>query len=233
MPLGFLLLYHNEIIFFLYIVCVSIFSIIALKRGEQALVSLLCVQIILANLFVTKEITLFGLSATASDALAVGASFILNLIQEYFGSFNIHKTIWTSFFISLFYILVSLLHIAYSGDNSAMNDCFATLLNPMPRILLASLVTYLIVQHLECWLYNYLSCKLERQFFILRNYSSVAITQLLDTILFSFLGLYKATASYNSINTIIQIIIVSYSIKLVIILLTAPFIAFSKKLIKL
>ncbi len=212
---------------------VSTFSLIALKLGKNALIALLCTQIILANLFVIKEIKLFGLTATASDALAVGASFTLNLIQEYFSSYNIYNAIWTSFFISIFSIFSYILHISYRGESYSIDNAFSMILTPMPRILIASLVTYIIVQHIECWLYKYLSCTLKNHHFIIRNYSSVALSQFIDTILFSFLGLYKATPSYSNISIIFQIILVSYTIKLLVIILTAPYLALSKKFMKL
>jgi uncharacterized integral membrane protein (TIGR00697 family) len=229
---SYILSFHNEIIFFLYIICVSCSSLIFLKIGKEALVALLCVHVICANLFVTKEVTLFGFTATGSDALAVGSVCILNLIQEFFGICLARKTIIISFACSVFYTIASVLHVSYISQDALVSSSFDIILTPMPRIIGASLVTYAIVQHIECSLYGYIKCKLENHFFVLRNYTSVAITQFIDTVLFSFLGLYKATPFYSDIAVIGQIIFISYSIKLIIILLTAPFLSFSQKIMK-
>jgi queuosine precursor transporter len=223
----------NELIFIISIVTISITMLIALKRGKDTLIALICLQTVLANLFVTKQITLFGFQATPSDCLAVGATLGLNLLQEYYTKQIAEKTIWTSFFCCLFYTYAALLQISYQSSipNCALSLCFDALLAPMPRLLIASLSVYIVVQQIEVRLYQFLSTKYSNQHFIIRNYSSVAVTQLIDTVLFSFLGLYRLTPHFSDISTIFEIIMVSYSIKLVVILIAAPLLAVSKKFI--
>jgi queuosine precursor transporter len=221
----------NEFIFICYVLAVSSSSLLALRMGKEALIALICVQCVLVNLFVIKEITLFGLTATASDALAVGTSLALNMVQEYHQRALAQKTIWISFLCSLFYVIMTFFHLAYtpaSTDTSSYH--FQALLSPMPRIVIASLLVYLLVQHADCRLYGYLCTRFKSRHFIIRNYSSVAITQLIDTVLFSFLGLYGINESFSTISTIVEIIIITYSIKLIVISIAAPFLALSKKI---
>ena len=78
-----------------------------LAIGNQALCSFLCVQAILANLFVIKQITLLGFTATASDMYIVGSVLTLNLLQEYYGKDEARRAIWISFSMLLFYTIVS------------------------------------------------------------------------------------------------------------------------------
>ncbi|MCL4360793.1 queuosine precursor transporter [Candidatus Dependentiae bacterium] len=223
----------NEQIFLLYILFLSSACIVALKFAKEALVALICTQVILANLFVVKQINLFGLTATASDALAVGAALGLNLLQEYYKKPIAIKTIWISFLCMITYTIASILHLSYaSAQTDTTQICFENLLTPMPRIAAASLFTYVIVQNLDCWLYGCLLEKFKGTNFVGRNYISVSITQLLDTVLFSFLGLYGINEEFSSINKIFQIIVVSYAIKLMIILLATPFLALTKKFIR-
>lgn len=222
----------NELILLFYIIFVSLSALGALYLGKETLIGLVCVQAVLVNLFVTKEISLFGLSATASDALAVGIALCLNLLQEYFGRPITQKAIWGSFFCALFYTGVAFLHVLYTPvPGNIASTYFDALLSPMPRIIVASLITYIIVQQTEYKIYGYLKTRLQNQYFILRNYSSIAVTQLLDTVLFSFLGLYGLTQNYSKLSTIRDIILISYSIKLLVLLIAAPFLAFSKKII--
>lgn len=221
----------NEIIFFLYIITVSTFGLIALKIGKDALISLICLQYILVNFFVTKEITLFGLSATASDALAVGSTLSLNLLHEYHSKHIAQRTIWISFFCAIFYIVISTLHLAYiPAVSDVTHGHFDALLKSMPRIMIASLFVYIVAQHIDTQLYAYFRKKLSDRFFIIRNYGSVTISQFIDTVLFSFLGLYQVNESFNTINKIMHVIIVSYTIKLIIIAVAAPYLSVSKKL---
>lgn len=224
---------YNEYIFILYTLTISTTSLLALKISKEALIALICIQCILVNFFVTKEIILFGLSATASDALAVGITLALNLTQEYYHRETAQKVIWISFFSSIFYTVLSLFHLAYIPSSTDISNIhFKALLKPLPRIIFASLIVYLIVQHIDCRLYGYLCKRFEYKHFLFRNYSSVAISQFFDTTLFSFLGLYGISPSYSSLITIGQIIIVSYTIKLLTILISAPYLTFAKRFIK-
>jgi len=219
----------NELIFLSYLGLVSISALYALRLGKEGLTGLICVQVILLNLFVTKQITLFGLTATASDALAVGATLTLNLLQEYYQKPAARRAIWISFFCSLFYIALSFLHLAYiPAASDASQAAFIQLLRPMPRIIIASLGVYLLVQYFDSALYAYLRSSWKNKFFVIRNYSSLALSQLLDTILFTFIGLYGINESFSSVSTLFDIIFVSYIIKLLAILITVPFIRMAK-----
>jgi queuosine precursor transporter len=213
----------NHTIFIFYITAVSIASILALRLGGEALVALMCLEWVLANLFVVKQISLFGLDVTASDALAIGSTLSLNLLQEYYGKTLAQKAIFISFFASSFYVIMTLLHLAYvphSFDTSHIH--FAAILSPMPRLIIASLIAYLITQTLECKLYAFFRMKFHNRHFILRNYLSVALTQLLDTILFTFIGLYGIIEHAG------HVIIVSYAIKLITLIINIPFLAYVK-----
>lgn len=223
----------NELLFFCYILIISCATTGALWIGKEALIGLICVEALLVNLFVSKTITLFGLTATASDALAIGIALSLNTLQEYYYKPLTQKAIGISFACTLFYVVITIIHLAYvPAPTDISNNHFKALLQPMPRIILASLGTYLIVQYLDCQLYGKLCTLWHNRFFIIRNYTSVALTQLLDTILFTFLGLYKLNESFSSGETIVQIIIVSYGVKLIALSIGAPFLGFTKKFIR-
>lgn len=217
----------NELIFFVYTIIVALSALICLVLGPYALTALLCIEVILMNLFVMKQITLFGLCATASDALGIGAALCLNLLQEYYGRAQARTAIFISFICSFFYLSTTFLHLAYVPHT---NDCsqlhFVALLTPVPRIIIASLVTYLFVQYFESWFYEILKNYYSNRFLVIRNYITISIAQGVDTILFSFLGLYGILPSLWSI------IIISYSIKLITIGIATPFLALSRRIHK-
>jgi uncharacterized integral membrane protein (TIGR00697 family) len=214
----------NEIIFIFHASLLSIFLLVALRLGKEALITLICLYGVLANLFVTKQITLFNLDATASDAFAVAAILGLNILQEYFGAVIAQRTIWISFFTLITYTIASQLHLWYAPSTlDYMHGHFCALLEVMPRITIASITVFLIVQILDRWLYAKLQNMCGTRYFLIRNYASLLICQLIDTILFSFLGLW------GIVGNIWHIIIVSYMIKLVSITLTTPWLSLSTK----
>lgn len=218
---------YNELIFLFHIVLMSLSTLAALRMGKEALIAFISLQAVLANLFVVKQISLFGLTATGSDAFTIGTVLGLNLLQEYYGPEIAQKSIWISFGSLVFYGIVSQVHIGYMPHMcDTMQPHFIALLNEMPRIVIASFTVYFIAQQLDYALYGALKRIFDGNYLVLRNYCSVLIVQLVDTVLFSFLGLY------GILDNIWQIIAVSYIIKVIAILISTPFLALSRTLYK-
>ncbi len=217
----------NEVIFLAHTFLMSLFTLTALKLGKEALISFICVQSILANLFVTKQMTLFGFDVTCSDVYMVGALFGLNLLQEFFGKKYVYTTIAISFFIVIFYLFMTQLHLAYLPNNfDTTQQHFVALLNLMPRIIIASIFTYNIVQLLDAQLYSTLKLLMNGRYPLLRNLVSLSCSQTLDTVMFSFLGLY------GIVGSITNIILVSLAIKIITIALTSPFTSLAHRLMR-
>lgn len=212
----------NELLFFIQIAAMFLFAYKALRLGSGALIAFVSIQAILANFFVLKQMHFFGFEVTCSDAFAVGGVLGLNLLREYFGQKEAKKAIWISFFFMLFFVVFSKLHLLFTPSvHDTTQLAYLQLLSPAPRILLASLAVFFIVQQFDMRLFNMLSRSTIP--FYLRNGISLTLSQLLDTLLFSFLGLYGLVAN------ITHIILISFLIKLLIIFALTPLISRVKK----
>jgi uncharacterized integral membrane protein (TIGR00697 family) len=106
----------NSVILALHVAIVCGLSLFALRFGKELLISWLSLLAVAMNLFVLKQITLFGLSVTSSDALGVGYLLGLNLIQEFFGRKTARQTVWISLFIASGFVLLSQIHLAYAPN---------------------------------------------------------------------------------------------------------------------
>lgn len=193
--------------------------------GRSALTSWIALLSLLANFFVLKQIDLLGFNATASDVFAIGGLLGLNLLQEQYGRKAAREAIWISFSALLFFLLFSQIHLYYQAsifDNS--QAAYVTLLQPAPRILLASLVTFLLVDQLDSRLYHQLRQKYPQLSAWWSSALSIAICQLIDTLLFTLLGLY------GIVEALLEIIIISYGIKLLAIANTLPWTLITRKL---
>jgi queuosine precursor transporter len=207
----------NELIFVSHAALISFAAAIGARLGKEALVSLVCIQAILSNIFVSKQMVLFGLYATCSDAFSVGSSLCLNLLQEKFGKEIASKAIWISLFTLIFYLAMSQIHLIYvPSEVDFTQGHYQVLLSQMPRIIIASLIAYFISQQTDRFLYSFVNEKLKWKNFILKNYSSLLVSQFIDTVLFSFLGLY------GNVENVWHIIILSYVIKVVTIAIITP-----------
>jgi uncharacterized integral membrane protein (TIGR00697 family) len=217
----------NEIIFLLHSIIIAISALLSLWYGAAALTTFIVLQCIFANLMVLKQTTLFGLQATVADPFTIGAVLGLNFLQEYYGKDVAKRAININFCMLLLYTLLTQIHLWYLPNKQDWADpLFAQLFTFAPRIVIASLSVYYIVQWSDYYLYAFLKKSYQNNFFILRNIISIPLCQLLDTVLFSFFGLY------GIVDNIGQIIMVSYLVKLFAMLITTPFIALSRHIIK-
>ncbi len=215
----------NEFIFIAHTLLVTFAVTCAARYGQQALVSTIVLLTITANLFLTQTIVLCGFIATSTDAFVVGYSLALILLQENYGLTQARRAIIISFAGLILFTLFSWIQLWYMpAPTDFMQPAFAAILYKLPRLLLASAAAYIVSQYSNTWLYSQLQKKLPHSWFITRTYGSIVCTQLLDTILFSFLGLY------GIINELGSIIFVSYSIKLAAIFITTPLLKIFKSL---
>jgi queuosine precursor transporter len=213
----------NEFIFSFHALFIGLCTLIAFQFGSFGLSSFICIQSLLANIFILKETTLFGFTAVCTDVFTIGCTLSLNLLQEYYGPAITKKIINLNFFLFLFYVCSSQIHLWYlPASTDIMHPLFELLLGTAPRIIFASLLVSWISQMFDFWLYKNMKRIFQTKLLILRNYFSIILSQLLDTVLFSFIGLY------GLIDNISNIIIISFLIKLISIMIIVPFVKFTK-----
>jgi len=213
---------HNFLILCIQILCIGTFSLVALRIGEKALNAWLCVLALGMNIFVLKQITLFGWDVTGTDALTVGYILGLSLIQEYYGSRAARMHVGMAFLISLGFILLSYIQLAYhpnAYDSAHSHLCFIFI--PLPRILGASLLSFLLVQLVDIRIFSVLRRKFKGRLFAARAGMCCLFSQILDTIFFSFVGLY------GLVENIGHIILLSLFLKIFITFISTPFLSLS------
>ncbi len=217
----------NEVLFITHVALVSTFTLGSVALGQGALTAMICLCGILSNIFVTKQIMLFGLEAVSTDVFAVGCIVGLNMMQEYYGKAAAKKAIFVNFLLLVFFLIMSLMHLAYIPNSfDQMQEHFKLLLSPMPRIVIASFSVYLVVQLIDTQVYAFLLRIFNGRYVTMRNLIALTFSQLLDTVLFC------VAALYGTVHSIIPIMIISYAIKMFVVLCNTPFIRLSKRYIK-
>ncbi len=214
----------NELIFFLHTLLVMGFGFGALKMGRTALTGWVALQAVMANLFVLKQVCLFGFHVTCSDVFAVGSIFGLNLLREYFGQDAAKKTLGICLFAMVFFVAMAQIHLFYlPSPFDASQGAFKSILGWSPRLFGASLFVFFLVTHIDLRLFGMLKDRLPLS---IRNGLSVTISEFLDTLLFSILGLWGIVAHLS------DVILVSFLIKFCVIALMSPLIHFSRRFVK-
>ncbi len=206
----------NELIFFFHIVAILSFLAIANRYGKEALISFFCVSALFANVFVTKQIDLFGANVTCTDAFAVSCMISLNLLQEKYGKALAKKAIWIAFMILSYFTLMSQIHLFYTPNHyDQSQSAFEMVFAHTPRLLAASLGVAFIVQRIDVHIFGLIKSKFPTNFFF-RFGGAFLVSQMIDTMLFSLIGLKGLVAN------IVDIMIVSFFVKLAIFFLMSP-----------
>jgi len=217
----------NELIFILQTCTIATASLLALKLSKEALIAFLALLCVLANIFVLKQVTLFGLQVTAADAFSVGTILSLTMLQEYFKKEIAKQAIWICFFCMVFYTITSQIHLMFIPTAQDFSQThFCSLLQFAPRITLASLATYFLTLNLSNFLYSKIKKIWGAKYLIVRSFLMVAFIQLIDTIFFSILGLWGV------VEKIGHVILVSFTIKLVATTLVTPAFLMAKRIKK-
>lgn len=205
----------NEYLFFIHILLLLGFISIAFRFGKSALMTICTLQTIFANLFILKQIQIFGLTVTPTDAYTIGSFFTLNLIREHYGMKEAKKIIHLNLLFLLFFVAMSIIQVNYAPDKvDFMHQNYASILLFVPRIFIVSLISFYLSQFLDMTLF----AKLRARFSLTpAMLFSLSISQLFDTIFFS----YGALA--GTVSNIASIIFFSYLIKLVTILFMSIF----------
>lgn len=216
----------NTLLFFTHSAVLVTFVLISLRIGKEALVAALAIQVILGNLFVTKQMNLFGLDVTCAEVYTIGAIFSLNLLQTYFGKRYANRSFFIVFFLLFFVMLMSQFHLGYIPSKyDGAHQAFAAILGNTPRIMIASFFCALISQKIDLELFGWIRrIGTKLPFFIPFSLASL-ITQFLDTVLFSFVALYGIVHSMK------DIIFMSYLVKVAVIFSIAPFTLLVKRLV--
>ncbi len=220
-------MFGNEILFFIHILLVIGLVLTASRFGKNGLISLIVLQAVFANFFVIKQMSLFGFSVTCSDVFAIGGVLGLNLLQEYHGRGEANSAIKASFLGLLFFMAMSKMHLWYAPLNGdTTQEAFVQILSHTTRISCASIGVYFVVQKLDIRLFGLLKTLFGGRYLPLRIGTCLVITQLLDTILFSFFGLYGLVIS------IFDVILVSFFVKCIIISCSSFLVAIMKRNMK-
>jgi queuosine precursor transporter len=212
----------NESLFCIHILTVLIFLGIAVRLGQHALMVFVALSGLFANLFVLKQTVLFGLHVTCSDVFTVGGILGLNLLQELFGRAAAQKAVRISLFALLLFVAMSQIHLLYTPSPfDQMQGAYRSILSNAPRIVGASIGVYYLVQCFDVLFFGFLKGLIPNLAW--RLALSLTVSQAIDTVLFSFFGLYGLVAS------MLDIILISFAVKCTIIACSSPVAAFFKR----
>ncbi len=188
---------------------------------------------ITANIEVLLLVEAFGIEQTLGNVLFGSTFLVTDILSECYGKKEAQVAVDLGVVTSLAFIVLSQLWLLYTP---AVNDwaapSFHTIFSNTPRVMLASVLVYAIVQRLDVWLYHKWWDFSKKHFgdakrlLWLRNNGSTMISQLLNTVLYSF----GAFGGLYELDTLLSICISSYAIFFVTALADTPFVYWARRI---
>ena len=146
---------------------------------------LFAICLLIANILATK-IILIGSWAAPAGVLIFPIAYILNdVIVEVWGYDKARLIIWAGFAVNLLAVLFFSLAIVVPAAPFWTNqDAFATILGSTPRIILASLMAYLIGSFLNAYVMSKMKVLMKGKEFSVRAILSTLVGETADSLIF-------------------------------------------------
>ncbi|AXZ23429.1 queuosine precursor transporter [Staphylococcus warneri] len=202
---------------------VTFILMVAMYRmfGKQGLLAWVAIGTIIANIQVIKTVEIFGISATLGNVMFASIYLATDILNDIYGRKVAKRAVWLGFSSTLVMIIVMQmsLHFIPAPEDTAQN-AFHAIFDVVPRIALGSIVSYIIGQHVDVFIFSLIKKLFSSdKTFIIRAYGSTIISSIIDTALFvsiAFIGSLPGMAVF-------EIFITTYVLKLVSTIFNVPF----------
>ncbi len=195
--------------------------------GKIGLYLWIPISVIIANIQVTKTVNLFGLEATLGNIVYATGFLVTDILSECFSKKESRKAIGIGFFALICLTLLMQMAVLFKPSPSDfVQDSMLTIFSFMPRLMIASLIAYFISNHHDIIAYEFWKKKFPSTKMIwLRNNASTFISQLIDSVIFTFIAFYGVF----EMDVLYQIVLSTYILKWIVALLDTPFLYLAKK----
>ncbi len=210
----------HELFFFITVLIDLTVILLMAYLGRSALMATVVVNILLVSTFGAKLIPIFGFVTNSANVFYASIFLAVNILIERYGTSEGRKAVRIGLISLVLFMVMSqfVLFTAGSGMMQTFDDAIKTVFRIAPRIAFASMVAYVVAQHLNIWLYDILRRKSGGQLW-LRNISGTCVAQFVDSILFFFLAFYGTIPD----EVLVQTILTGFMIKVAVALISTPF----------
>ena len=175
----------------------------------------------------------FGMEMTLGNILFASTFLVTDILSELYGKKEAQHAVWMGIATSIVFIFISQSWMLYlPNENDFASPAIRTVFSNTPRLMIVGIAVYVIVQLFDVWAYHkwweFTSQKFgdRKKFLWLRNNGSTLISQLLNTVLFTW-GAFVGT---HNTETLISIAFASYLIFIVTSLADTPFVYLARYL---
>ena len=224
----------NEIILILSLIVTYGCVLLAYKfLGKTGLYCFTVLATITANIEVLMVVNAFGMEMTLGNILFASTFLVTDILSETEGKKAANKAVIAGIITSVIFVVITQSWMLYTpNSNDWAAPYIKTIFANTPRLMIASISVYAIVQVFDVFMYHAIwkrttkLCKDTKKFLWLRNNGSTLLSQLLNTFLYTFAAFY----GIYDMKTLFNIVLSSYVIFIFTSLLDTPVVYMARKL---
>ena len=203
--------------------------------GKGGLFAWIGICTLFANIEVTIVVHAFGMDQTLGNTLFAATFLATDILSEIYGKKEASKGVLAGIFTSLTFILLSFMWIHYIPAESDWASGYVKgLFTNTPRMLLSSLIAYIISEAIDVFLYHAWWSLTEKKtgshtkMLWFRNNFSTLISQFVNIVIFNF-GAFSGIYSFKELLAITGS---CYLIYIATSILDTPFVYLARKIAK-
>lgn len=184
------------------------------------LVGLFIIALTTSNIISTKIFMIGGIALTVGIVAYPITFLISDTISEVWGKRTARQMVMAGLFANI--VMLILLYFARILPPAPFwpnQEAFDLILGGVPRVVLASLLAYIVSQTYDVWSFHYWKDKTSGKHLWLRNNASTMVSQLFDSIIFVTVAFYGLMPN----EAVLSMIAVQYIVKFGIALIDTPF----------
>ncbi len=189
--------------------------------GKLGLYIWIPIATILANIQVLKMVDLLTIGVTLGNITYASSFLVTDILSENYGKKSAKQAVYIGFFsLAATVIIMNIALMFKPNEFDFIQESLENIFSLLPRIALASLIAYGVSQLHDVWAYNFWKKNLPGvKFLWLRNNASTMVSQLLDSVIFTFIAFWGLLPQ----NEFLQILITTYVVKCIVAAIDTPF----------
>ena len=220
----------NNLIFILTVL-IYLGSVLLLYKffGKSGLYAFAIFGTLLGNIAVCKCVDIFGLATTAGNVLYAATFLVTDILSEKYGKKEASRAVAYSFTIMVLWLAGTQLILSFEPNaNDYIDASLKVVFGLVPRVTAGSLAGFIVSQNLDVFLYHAIWKKTgsDKTRLWLRNNGSTLISQLVDTVIFTFVAFWGVYPQ----NVFFSILITTYLFKAIVAIFDTPFMYLSRKI---
>jgi len=196
---------------------------------KTALIGVFITALVTAQVISSKllyvSLPILGVVAMPGGTLAYAFTFFsTDVLNEVYGEEIAKQTVNVGFAMNFVFLALLYVAIEWPRVGGVPQEMFAGTLTPATNIVLGSLTAFVVSQHTDVRLFNRLRSQTDGKMLWLRNIGSTAVSQAIDTAIFTVIAFIVAPAAFGigsglPIAVVGTLILGQYIVKALIVLI--------------